>query len=145
MRKLRDLLKRGKGGPTLEQLFDAFVASNRRTEWLEVPSPDNPDIKVYVRKSQRLDYDKAEHPMIKVIDVANVTSGKPGLFKTFMLHVEKRVFDDHIADAVVVENIMNPALEAMLRKHGYTFHGSEFERVAVERMGAGVTLIKKSR
>lgn len=145
MSRLGRLFRKGR---TIEDLFDEFASSNKRNAWLSFPEGTSaPDIKVYVRKSMRPDYsmDDPTSKPLNVIDVANVDSRKPGMFKTFMLHVEKRVLDDKLADAVVVENVYNPRLIEILRKNNYELHASPFERIAIDRLGATPTFIKKAR
>lgn len=101
-------IHRGIGLKSILEQLDDFMESSARNNWL-----CDKHLRVYVRKGIRY----IEGQMLNTVDVANIESppkykGK-GFFKQFMLKVES------LGRPIFVENIHNPNLFDMLKKHGY--------------------------
>lgn len=98
---------------------DEFLSSSWRSKWIE-----NKNMRIYIRKSKRV----IDGKFVPMIDVANILTEVPGTgdFKSFMLHLENKLRSSKEFRGIYVENIENPRLEAMLRKHGYVTHNQPY-------------------
>ena len=99
-----------------KQLFNHFVKSEQRAEWLY-----GDVMHVYVRKSFRFIVDGDNSKFEECLDIANIQVDDEhqgeGLFTKFL----KNVIDNYPDWNIYIDSIENPAVEHIAKKFGFVF------------------------
>jgi hypothetical protein len=99
-----------------KQLFDHFVKSKLRVEWLYGDL-----MHVYVRKSYRFLVDGDNSRFEECLDIANIQVDDDQQGKGLFTALLKSIVEDYPEYNIYVDSIQNPAVEHICKKFGFVF------------------------
>jgi hypothetical protein len=100
----------------IKKLFDDFVKSNSRNEWLY-----GDIMHIYVRKSHRFIIDNDNSKFEECLDIANIQIDDEHQGKGIFTSLLKSIIEDYSDMNIYIESIQNPAVEHIAKKFGFVF------------------------